>query len=461
MSKKFERHETRLATTDEKGNRVYLYPEDVKGKWRSFRMPFFWFLISLYLVLPWLRWNGQQLVQLNIATREFHLFGSIFYAHDAPLLIFLFLLVGILIFYLTSLYGRVWCGHACPQTVFIDAIFLKIEKWVEGNARKREQLAKAPWSREKIIKKVVKWSLFTLASLHIAHSFMGYFVGTKELFWITLSPPWENPLLFFLTMGLSALILFDFGWFREQFCIIVCPYGRLQSVLMDENSLVVGYDYKRGEPRRAPEIPAEKEGDCINCYLCVKVCPTGIDIRRGTQLECIACTKCIDACDSIMEKVQKPKGLIRYTSEKELSGEKRKSVTTRSLIYMSLLSIVGLGLIFTLYNKSEMDIVLISAGRDPFMVQGEMISNQKRWSISYTHHESRKVLVESPHPKIQVVLPQNPIQIEKGRQTGPLFVRFKKEDYPLLPSKVEIHFIDHEKNMLLKSLEVPLVGPKL
>lgn len=469
MSKKFERHESRLATTDEKGHRVFLYPEEVKGFWRERRTIFYWFLIAIYLVLPWIHIQGKQSILLDIAGREFVFFGHVFYAHNAPLLIFLFLGGALFIAYVTSIWGRVWCGWACPQTVFIDAVFLKIERLVEGKPRQREALTKAPWNKEKIFKKGLKWFLFTIAAMHIAHSFMGYFVGARELFWITLSPPSENMTLFLFTMGLTALLLFDFGWFREQVCIVACPYGRFQSVLMDENSYVVAYDQKRGEPRRAPDISKQNEGDCINCYHCVKACPTGIDIRRGTQLECIACTNCIDACDDIMRKVGKPEGLIRYATENQLKGIKKPSFSPRSMIYLALIVAVFTSFFYTLSTRPELDIVILHTGSSPYQTQerswGIEVTNQRQVNISSPSEDNPMVrlTLKPEHPlseSVRLVAPRNPINIEKGLNRMPFFLRYSDEILSDGRAQVEILLINEQTQDVIKQMEVNLVGPR-
>ena len=466
MAKKFERHESRLATTDEKGRRVYLYPEDVKGFWRKRRTTFYWILISIYLILPWLSFKGKQIILLDIVNREFTFFGSTFYAHNAPLLFFVLLTIPLTIGLLTTLYGRVWCGWACPQTVFIDAIYLKIERLVEGKARAREKRDQSPMNLEKFIRKSVKWGLFVIVSLHIAHSFIGYFVGARELFWITLSPPWENPALFTTTMVISAIFLFDFGWFREQFCIVACPYGRFQSVMMDENSLVVAYDQKRGEPRRAPDVAAENEGDCINCYQCVKVCPTGIDIRRGTQLECIACTNCIDACDDIMTKLDRPKGLIRYASETQLEGKERKAWSIRSSIYLGIIFLVVSAFIYSLGQRSDYDIVILNTGSTPYQMSEREsyteITNQRQLNLSTTADGTTLIKIElapSSHEDIQLVVPRNPWSIQRGHNSTPFFLRYPQAVLEDGRGSVTLYIFNHETGELIKQEEVVLVGP--
>ena len=266
----FELDAERLATTDEHGHRVYLYPEDVEGKWKTRRERFYHFLIVLYLILPWIKINGRPSIQLDIFNREFTFFGHTIFGVE-PIFIFLTLISGLFIVAaITSLYGRVWCGWGCPQTVFIQSIFMKIERWIEGSARARRELDKAPMSTSKFFKKSAKWILFAIISLHIAHTFIGYFVGPWNLVHMSMVAPQNNIGVFIAVMILTTIFLLDFGWFREQFCIIACPYGRMQSVLMDNNSMIVAYDETRGEPRRTT-VPREQEGDCINCFNCVKV----------------------------------------------------------------------------------------------------------------------------------------------------------------------------------------------
>ena len=374
--------DSRLDTTDEHGHRVYVHPHDVRGKWINLRKKIFFFLIMVYLVIPWVYINGKQIVLLDLPKRTFYIFGTTFYGHDAPLLVFL--LLGFLFFisFVTSMWGRIWCGHACPQTVFIEMFFRPIERLVEGSGPKRDKLEKAPWGVEKIIKRSLKWFLFLLISLHITHSAIGYFVGTHNLVHISMQSPTENLSLFFLMLFCTGVILLDFGWFREQFCIIACPYGRFQSIAMDENSLIVAYDTKRGEPRRrTPGIDKDHEGDCVNCRRCVNVCPTGIDIRNGLQMECIACTMCIDACDEIMQKISKPKGLIRYTSENELNHKKSKR-SPRVFIYF-LLFIISAGALFNSVGKrGHVKTQFVRASKVPYQVvlkkNEQMIVNRKK-----------------------------------------------------------------------------------
>jgi cytochrome c oxidase accessory protein FixG len=465
MSKnKFELHDERLASTDEAGHRVYIHPENIKGKWRDRRTLFYSFLVILYLVLPWIHFKGKQIILLNIPAREFTFFGATFFAHDAPLFLLILLAFVFTMGLLTSVLGRVWCGWGCPQTVFIDLIYGRIEQLVEGKARARQKLQEMPWNLEKISKKSLKWFLFTIVTLHISHSFLGYFVGTRELFWITLSPPSEHMTLFSIMIFVTAVLLFDFGWFREQFCIIACPYGRLQSVMMDESSLVVAYDKKRGEPRRGT-IEKQGEGDCINCYHCVKACPTGIDIRRGTQLECIACTNCIDACDDIMRKLKKPEGLIRYDSEANLEGKKVKTFDIRRIIYSIAIVIVLSLLGRSLLHIGDLKATLIRGGSKPYTERSleggvKEIGNLYRLRVDYKGSANKLVSLSVPKASnIKIVTSRNPFKLS-GKKSKDVIVHFRFPQSTLTrgSASVVLTFSDQAGKKMLEK-EVSLVGP--
>lgn len=464
MSKnRFDIDNEKLATTDEHGNRIYLHPEDVKGKWKDRRTLVYWGLILLYLILPWIYINGKPALMVNIFKREFTFFGSTLFGVE-PILFFLIIISGLFfIAFLTSVLGRVWCGWACPQTVFIQSLFLKIESFIEGSARERRALEQAPMSVNKFSKKILKWGIFTLISLHIAHTFVGYFVGPRELFLITMNSPLENFGIFSATMFISAIFLLDFGWFREQFCIIACPYGRMQAVMMDENSLVVAYDTKRGEPRRgSPGIERTNEGDCINCYNCVKVCPTGIDIRNGTQMECIACTMCIDACDDIMTKLKRPEGLIRYSSENELNGIKQSKVTPRSLVYAAICFIFIGAFIYFLNQSTHLKMFFIR-GSTPYSTTNNEVTNKFDLKFNYQGTHDFKLILrhqdQSLNDKIQIVTPVTPIILDKHEKKVIVFFRFDKSLLSAGTKKLKIEVFDIIENKIVATQEVNLVGP--
>lgn len=464
MSRNRELHSTRLGTTDEKGRRVMPQPEDVVGKWKDRRSLFYSGLISIYLILPWIYIDGKQWVLLNIPRREFTIFGSVFHAYDSVYLIFVLLGFMLLIAFITSVWGRAWCGWACPQTVFIDLIYRKIERLVEGNARKRKALNRSGLTVEKIYKKSFKWILYLIVSLHIVHSFLGYFVGTRNLVGISFQSPSENWFLFVTMLVLTAITLFDFAWFREQFCIIACPYGRFQSVLMDQNSLVVAYDDRRGEPRRNTVKNLNEEGDCIDCFKCVKVCPTGIDIRRGTQMECIACTMCIDACDEIMRKINRPEGLIRYTSENELEGESRK-IGLRSFIYALLLIIVFTGAAVGLSKRAMLKTQFLRMPGPPFskVVENneEFYINRFQAKVQVIGRMGKKLSISSLHPDVQLVSGQLPLSIGKDRESLVIFIKYKKELLNNGSFKVPLKIFIKSDSETLEHMttEVGIVGP--
>jgi cytochrome c oxidase accessory protein FixG len=356
----------RPASFDEEGHHVALNPADVSGPWRRARDAFYVFLIIIFLGLPWTRFAGHQTVLLDIPNRRFALFGITFWAHDLPMVFFVLGILTVGLTFVTVTWGRIWCGWACPQTVFIDRVYRRIERWIEGNHIQRIRLSEEPMSWNKLWKKSLKWFLFWFVSTNIAHSFTAYFIGAERLLGMSLSAPWENMTPFIFVTALTGILMFDFGWFREQFCMIMCPYGRFQSVLMDGHSLAVMYDERRGEPRKGTEPPGVDAGDCVACYRCVAVCPTGIDIRRGIQMECVACTACIDACDEIMVKVGKPKGLIRYSSEEQMKGARRRLARPASVAYGIILGALMIGFFVSVAARHTLDVKFIRALDTPY-----------------------------------------------------------------------------------------------
>lgn len=454
----------RLASLDAHGFRRAIIPAEVKGFFRKHRDWSQIVLLLIFLLLPWVHFsNGEQMILLSLEERKFHLFGTIFYAHDAPKFFFLLFIFTLVLVFFTSFLGRVWCGWACPQTVFIDGVYRRIEKWIEGNYIERRKLHESAWNFNKIWKKSLKWVAFTAVSSLFAHSLAAYFVGSHEIIYMVQKSPLENEETFLVVLFITALLLFDFGWFKEQFCIIMCPYGRFQAALMDPNSLTVVYDVNRGEPRKGTVQPGEKQGDCISCQRCVQVCPTGIDIRKGSQLECIACTACIDACDEIMEKVKKPKGLIRYDT---LSGKKPNMFNLRSMLYFTLITVATIGLVITLRNRADVEITVLRAKEDPYTIMklengDQLIMNHFRIHIKNQSNQDETYKIALPsdsiYESLQVTMAQDTVVVPSTKDmTVHLFVRFKPSILVNGKMKAQVNIINKEN---ITQKEMVLIGP--
>ncbi|MCS6856667.1 MAG: cytochrome c oxidase accessory protein CcoG [Sandaracinaceae bacterium] len=358
------------------GRRVFVHPADVSGRFTRLRHILFYILIAIWAVLPWIHVGGRPAVFLDVPRRRFFFFG---YSFDATSFwLVWFVLTGVLfgLVFMTAILGRAWCGYACPQTVFLEGVYRKIERWVEGNRNERIALDQAPMSWDKLWRRLVKHFLYILVSLFISHMFVAYFVSMPSLLEMMTRPPWEHPYAFAWCFGVGAILYGNFAWFREQLCLVICPYGRLQSILLDDDSLVVGYDEKRGEPRKKGK-PKEGEvrGDCIDCGRCVAVCPTGIDIRNGLQVDCIACAQCIDACDEVMKKIGKQPGLVRYDSLRGLRGEVRRFFRPRIAFYV-LIGILLYGSGFALcLSQPRVEARIVRLRGLPFFVEGNTVRN--------------------------------------------------------------------------------------
>ena len=389
-----------LATADQQGKRRWVYPKKPAGQWHSRRVVMSWFLIALMFAGPFVRINGNPLLLINVVERRFVILGQIFWPHDififaVAMLVFL---TGIVMF--TTAFGRLWCGWTCPQTVMMEMVFRKLEYLIEGDAHQQRVLHAAPWNKVKIAKKVTKHAIFLALSFVIGNTLLSYIIGTDQLLRIITDNPSHH-----LT-GLTFMILFTlifyaiFARFREQACTFICPYGRLQSTMLDENSIVVAYDYKRGETRAPLRRHQAREerlrqglGDCINCRECVAVCPTGIDIRNGTQMECVNCTACIDACDAIMDKIDRPRGLIRFASLDNIERGERQRFTTRMKVYSAfLLGLISLFL-FLLFTRSDVQTTLLRAPGTLFQ-QTASGTIENIYTLKLINKTSRNIPVE-------------------------------------------------------------------
>ena len=348
-----------IATVTQKGDRIWIFPKKPSGKFYNARTLFSMVLLVLLYGLPFVKINGNPLVLLNILERKIILFGVPFGPHDFHLFVIAMILAIISTFLFTVVYGRIFCGWLCPQTIFMEMVYRKIEYLIEGDANKQKALSKMNWNGEKIFKKSFKHGIFYAIAFITANTFLAYIIGIDELFKIIQDPIAAH------TTGLLAIFIFSgvfyfvFAFFREQACIMVCPYGRLQGVMLDEDSVVISYDNIRGEPRGVSKEENSGLGDCVDCKACVQVCPTGIDIRNGTQLECVNCTACIDACDAIMDKVDKPRGLIRYASINEIEKGVRSLLTPRSIGYSAVIVILFTVLGFMMSARGDFELSIL------------------------------------------------------------------------------------------------------
>lgn len=321
------------------GKRVWLYPKWIRGKKLTQRTIVHWVLLVLLLIGPWVDIGGHPATRIDIPGRRMYLWGATLMANDGAYMLFAAGVIVFAVFLFTALFGRAWCGWSCPQTVFLESLIRPVERLIEGNETARRKLDEGPWTGEKLLKKALKFGFYLLVAGGVGTTFTAYFLGRDGVIEAQLDPL-SHPGGTAVFLGITALLLFDFAYFREQTCLVVCPYGRFQSVLLDRDSLAVGYDEQRGEPRGKASDP--NAGDCVDCKACVKVCPTGIDIRKGVQMECIQCMACVDACDDVMIKLKRPTGLVRLDSERHLVGKDPRSVLSRALRPRVIAYAVGL-----------------------------------------------------------------------------------------------------------------------
>ena len=408
-----EAQERVLSTLNRDGSRRWIRPKLSRGRFYRRRFLTAWGLIATFTLIPILRLGGKPLMLFDIPKREFTFFGATFLPTDTFLLMLLLFSIFIGIFLITAVLGRVWCGWACPQTVYMEYLYRPIEVLIEGGRNRQLELDAKGADARRLIKNVV----FLMVSAFLANTFLAYFAGWDQLLdWITGSPT-EHPAAFALMLGTTLLMFFDFAYFREQTCIVACPYGRFQSVLLDRQSLIVGYDAGRGEPRARWRKKEERTaGDCIDCNLCVSTCPTGIDIREGLQMECIHCTQCIDACDEVMGRIGLDRGLIRYTSQAELERGKRSFLRPRLVVYSVILLVMFGAFVFSLAGKQTADVTLLRGLGAPFTIlpSGE-VSNQIRIKIANRASEERSYLIELDAAEdLTMIAPENPLTVAAG-----------------------------------------------
>lgn len=431
IEKEEESFRDRIATVDKSGKRKWIFAQKPKGRFTNWRNYVSWLFFIVFLAIPFIQVNGRPLLLFNIPEAKFILFGKVFWPQD--FFIFGLTMVSFVIFIVlfTAAFGRLFCGWICPQTIFMEMVFRKIEYLIEGSASEQKLLAKAPWNTEKILKKTTKHLVFFIMSFVIANFFLAYIIGVKDLWKIITEPVSEHFIGFLSLLLFSGIFYGVYAFFREQVCTVVCPYGRLQGVLLDRNSMIVAYDYKRGEPRgKLKDKESLSLGDCIDCLQCVNVCPTGIDIRNGTQLECVNCTACIDACDNIMDKIGRPRGLIRYASENGIAGREPLRYTTRMKLYTALLLVLVVILSSLLITRKDVDATIM---RTPGMLYQERgtdsISNLYNIKVANkTMNEiPLTVKLESKPGKVEIIGGGPIIVKQEGQGSGSFFLVLPRE----------------------------------
>jgi cytochrome c oxidase accessory protein FixG len=457
-----------IGTIDEEGHRKFIFPKRPSGKFYEYRKWVSYFLLIVLIANPFVKINGNQFMMFNVLERRFNIFGFPFWPQDFYLFV-LFMIVGVVFVILfTVIFGRIFCGWVCPQTIFLEMFFRRIEYWIEGDRGAQIRLSKQEWNAEKIRKKGIKWFIFLIISFLIANVFLAYLISSDELFKMIEEDP-ANHISTLVSLSIfTGVFYFIFAWFREQVCIIACPYGRLQGVLLDNKSINVAYDFVRGEKElgrakfnKNEDRAITGKGDCIDCKLCVHVCPTGIDIRNGTQLECINCTACIDECDSIMESVGLPKGLIRYASEDEIEKNSKFKFTTRMKGYLSVLFILIGVLIGLLFLRTDIEATILRLPGQLFQHKGDNISNIYTFKIiNKTNIDFNDIHFKLGGIKgtLKVVGEQDLKVPRQGMNEGTLFVEISQ--FLLKSDKTKIKIDVYDGNKKIESSTTNFLSPR-
>lgn len=454
LSAEEEAFRSSIGTMDRKGKRQWVFPKKPHGRYTKYRTWVSYVLLTILVIAPFVKLpNGNPLFMFNIPKGEFIIFGFPFFTSDFFLLAIGMITTIVFIVLFTVVYGRIFCGWICPQTIFMEHVFRRIEYWIEGDRPKQMKLAKQEWDEEKIRKRLLKWTIFSLISFLIANIFLAYIIGSDALIDLVKEGPNKNWSTFIGLIIFTGLFYFIFAWFREQVCTLVCPYGRLQGVLIDKKTIIVAYDFKRGEStagrakfRKGEDRRAAGKGDCIDCKQCVVVCPTGIDIRNGTQLECVNCTACIDACDEVMEKVNLPKGLIRYASEENIETGKKFKVTGRMIAYTLVLIAMIASINAFLFNRNNVEVKFLHVPGKSYKIEGESISNLYQYTLYNKTNGDLKVnfAVKSHEDgKIRILDGPSTILLTKGNvQQGVVEIRIPKEDVSSYKEPVTVVAVD-------------------
>lgn len=464
MSQQETRNDTfrdKVATVDSKGKRIWIYPQKPQGKMHNRRLFATVLYLFLFFGLPFVKVDGHPIFLINILERKFILFGQIFWPQD-----FFIFALGMIVFIVfialfTVVFGRVFCGWACPQTIFMEMIFRKVEYWIEGNANEQKLLNNAPWSTTKIIKKTTKIILFWLISFLIANTFLAYIIGVDELYKLVSEPLFNNLGSFSALILFTTIFFFVYLWMREQICTVICPYGRMQGVLLDRDSIIVAYDYKRGEQRgKFHKNETRTIGDCIDCNQCVRVCPTGIDIRNGTQLECINCTACIDACDKMMDAVNLPKGLIRFASEANIAEKRPWKFTWRMKGY-SFVMVLLLGvLVWLLSSRSDVGVTLLRSSGQLYQEQpNNQYSNLYNYKALNKTFKNKTIELRPDNFKGKIVLVgETELNVPKdGTAAGTLFIYMNRADVKYRKTPLLLGVFEEGKR--IATIKTSFLGP--
>lgn len=451
-----------LATVTKEGKRKWIYPKKPSGRFYNARNIISLILLTILFVTPFIKIDGHPFMLFDVMNRNFILFGIPFGPHDFHLFVLAMIAVIVFIILFTVVFGRVFCGWACPQTIFMEMVFRKIEYWIEGDAKDQVKLNRAPWTGKKFFKKSLKQFIFYAIAFTISHVFLAYIIGIDKLFEVVTSPPSANLTGFIALVIFSLIFYWVFSYFREQVCTLVCPYGRLQGVLLDQDSIVIAYDHKRGEPRgklKRNEIE-RTNGDCIDCHLCVDVCPTGIDIRDGIQLECVNCTACIDECDHVMDKISKPRGLIRYASLNGIEKNAKFRFTPRMILYTLILTgLLGL-LSYLLSVRTEYSIAVL---RTPGMLFQEqpngLISNLYDFNVVNKTFIETPILLKLENMDGELKIIGNDIVLKSQEIIdGKFLVLIEKSHLTKMNTPIEIGV--YSGDQLLKTIQTSFFGPK-
>ncbi len=457
-----------IGTIDEKGKRKFIFPKKPSGKFYDYRKCVSYFLLIILVANPFVKIDGNQFMMFNVLERRFNIFGFPFWPQDFYLFVISMIVGVVFVILFTVIFGRIFCGWICPQTIFLEMVFRRIEYWIEGDRGAQIRLKKQEWNVEKIRKKVLKWFLFLIISFFIANVFLAYLISSDELLKMISEGP-ENHISTLISLFIfTGIFYFIFAWFREQVCIIACPYGRLQGVLLDNKSINVAYDFVRGEKqegrakfKKQEDRAASGKGDCIDCKQCVHVCPTGIDIRNGTQLECINCTACIDECDVIMESLGLPKGLIRYASEDEIEKKSKFKFTARMKGYSAVLFVLIGILAGLLFLRTDVEAVFLRLPGQLFQHKGENISNIYTFKvINKTNNDFNNIHFKLVGIKgtLKVVGKQDLKVPKQGMKSGTVFIEINK--YLLDSDKTKIEIEVFEGNKKIETSKTSFLSPR-